>query len=58
MKLITELAKKKTVFSEGLKNFVEHEKQKKAPKHTPTLKDTKEWKILNGNEARSNTEKP
>lgn len=56
--MITELAKKKTVFSEGLKNFIELEKQKKFPKQTLTIKDTKEWKILNGNEARSNTEKP
>ncbi|WIT94483.1 hypothetical protein CRP19_000052 [Riemerella phage vB_RanS_CRP19] len=56
--MIAELAKKKTVFSEGLRNFVELEKQKKFPKQTLTIKDTKEWKILNGNEARSNTEKP
>ncbi|MBT0552251.1 hypothetical protein N4T42_07080 [Riemerella anatipestifer] len=57
LKMIAELAKKKTVFSEGLKNFIELEKQKKFPKHTPTLKDTEEWKILNGNEARNSEEK-
>lgn len=58
LKMIAELAKKKTVFSEGLKNLIELEKQKKTSKHIPTIKDTNEWKILNGNEARSNTEKP
>ncbi|MRM84805.1 hypothetical protein D1002_02420 [Riemerella anatipestifer] len=58
LKMIAELAKKKTVFSEELKNFVELEKQKKFPKEILTIKDTKEWKELHSNEARSNTEKP
>ncbi|MDD1538220.1 hypothetical protein FO702_12845, partial [Riemerella anatipestifer] len=51
LKMIAELAKKKTVFSEGLKNFIELEKQKKFPKEILTIKDTKEWKELHSNEA-------
>ncbi|MRN00205.1 hypothetical protein D1Z97_03150 [Riemerella anatipestifer] len=52
------IGKIKNNSNQRIRDFVEVYKFLKTPKETLTIKDTKEWKELHSNEARSNTEKP